>query len=70
MIYRSKGLPFREADEKLRIACGSDARDNAILEMFLATGCRVSEVANMRIEDIDIKDKRNPSNGTAEVFQS
>ena len=43
--------------EKLRIACGSDARDNAILEMFLATGCRVSEVANMRIEDIDIKEE-------------
>lgn len=43
--------------EKLRIACGSDVRDNAILEVFLATGCRVSEVAHMRIEDIDIKEE-------------
>lgn len=51
-----QALTAREV-EKLRIACGSDARDNAILEMFLATGCRVSEVANMRIEDIDIKEE-------------
>lgn len=51
-----QALTAREV-EKLRIACGADARSNAILEMFLATGCRVSEVANMRIEDIDIKEE-------------
>lgn len=39
--------------EKLRIACGSDVRDNAVLELFLATGCRVSEVVGMRAEDIN-----------------
>ena len=51
-----KELTAREV-EKLRIACGSDVRDNAILEVFLATGCRVSEVAGMKIEDIDIKEE-------------
>ena len=44
-----QALTAREV-EKLRIACGSDVRDNAILEVFLATGCRVSEVAGMKIE--------------------
>lgn len=41
--------------EKMRIACGTDIRDNAVLELFLATGCRVSEVVGMQIEDIDLK---------------
>lgn len=43
--------------EKMRIACGSDIRKNAILEMFLATGCRVSELVHMNIEDIDFDDE-------------
>lgn len=41
--------------EKLRIACGTDIRDNAVLELFLASGCRVGEVVGMRVEDIDFK---------------
>lgn len=49
-----EALTGREV-EKLRIACGTDMRDNAVLELFLTTGCRVSEVAGMRVEDIDLK---------------
>ena len=49
-----EALTSREV-EKLRIACGADIRDNAVLELFLATGCRVSEVVGMRIEDIDLQ---------------
>ena len=50
-----EALTAREV-EKLRIACGANIRDNAVLELFLATGCRVSEVVGMRIEDINLRD--------------
>lgn len=49
-----EALTSREV-EKLRIACGTDTRDNAVLELFLATGCRVSEVVGMRVEDINLQ---------------
>lgn len=49
-----QALSAREV-EKLRIACGTNVRDNAVLELFLATGCRVSEVVNMKLEDVDLK---------------
>lgn len=41
--------------EKMRIACGENIRENAVLELFLATGCRVSEVVNMRLENLDLQ---------------
>ena len=49
-----EALTSREV-EKLRIACGANVRDNAVLELFLATGCRVSEVVGMMVEDIDLQ---------------
>lgn len=49
-----EALNSREV-EKLRIACGSNIRDNLVLELFLATGCRVSEVVGMRVEEIDLE---------------
>lgn len=39
--------------EKLRIACKTD-RERALLELLFATGCRISDVVNMNISDIDI----------------
>ena len=39
----------------MRIACGENIRDNLVLELFLATGCRVSEVVGMRVEEIDLE---------------
>ena len=42
--------------EKMRIACGADIRDNTVLELFLATGCRVSEVVNMHLEELNLQD--------------
>lgn len=38
--------------ELMRRACKTDF-DEALFEIFYSTGCRVSEVANMRIDDID-----------------
>ena len=49
-----EALTSREV-EKLRIACGTNIRDNAVLELFLASGCRVSEVVSMRVEDMGLQ---------------
>ncbi len=44
-----------EEVEKLRMAC-TDVRERAILEMLLATGCRLSELVGMNTEDLNSKD--------------
>ena len=49
-----EALNSREV-EKMRIACGANIRDNLVLELFLATGCRVSEVVGMKVEEIDLE---------------
>lgn len=51
-----QSLTVREV-EKLRIACGTNLRDNVVLELFLATGCRASEVVHMKIEDINLQEE-------------
>lgn len=46
-----KSLTLQEL-EKLRLACQTN-RERALLEFIFATGCRVSEVVNINISDID-----------------
>lgn len=46
-----KSLTVEEL-EKLRIACKDD-RERALVEFLFATGCRVSEVVDCNIEDLD-----------------
>jgi integrase/recombinase XerC len=35
----------------------ADRRDQAILRLFLDTGCRLSEIANLTTEDLDLEDQ-------------
>lgn len=39
--------------ERLRIAC-KDVKERALLEFLFATGCRVSEVVNTNVSDLDL----------------
>lgn len=45
----------REELSHVKAAC-STVRDKAIIELFYSTGCRLSELANINIEDIDFDD--------------
>src|SRR5256884_7195591 len=49
------GRQVLRSDEYTKILslAGANARDYAILQVFLQTGIRVSELANLKIEDID-----------------
>ncbi|MBY6761795.1 tyrosine-type recombinase/integrase [Clostridium botulinum] len=47
-----KALTIEEL-EKIRLAC-KDVRERALVEFIFATGCRVSEVVEVNIEDLDI----------------
>jgi integrase/recombinase XerC len=42
----------------LRDACRVDLRLSAIIELLLQTGMRIGELANLKIDDIDVKKKR------------
>lgn len=47
----------REEIEPCRDAVSND-REKALLELMLSTGMRVSEIANLRIEDIDFQKRK------------
>ena len=51
-----KSLTLQEL-EKLRLACQTN-RERALLEFIFATGCRVSEIVNVNISDIDFNTNR------------
>lgn len=43
--------------ERMRIAC-TDTRDRALIEMLACTGCRVSELSNISLNDVDFLRKK------------
>ena len=43
--------------EYLRMAC-KNVREQAIVEFLYSTGCRISELSNVKLSDIDWKDKK------------
>ena len=55
-LANDKDPRYLSADEyrRLRLAASYHARDAAIIEVFLQTGMRLSEVAGLTLDDIDI----------------
>lgn len=58
-LIRARKIPHRlprylslEEVERL-IAAAKTPRGRALIELFYSTGCRLSEVANMKVEDVD-----------------
>ncbi len=55
--YLPQVFGYRQIDELLAVPDDSDplaARDQAILELFYATGLRVSELVGLRVEDVQL----------------
>ena len=55
MRPRAKKLPptLTQAQVKKLLKAAQNPRDRAIVELFYATGCRVSELTTIRVEEID-----------------
>lgn len=54
---RAVSRALTEANVKRLIKAADNPRDRAMFEMFYATGCRASELLNMRMEDLDMRTK-------------
>lgn len=65
VIVKEKRLPKHlSVDEMTKLisaATGVDGdlsvRDRALLELWYASGCRISEIAGLKVQDIDLKEK-------------
>lgn len=52
-------VPLSEEEiERIRVACEGDKRDLALVEFFLSTGVRVSELCHVNLEDVDFLNNR------------
>ena len=49
--------PLNEEQVEMLRDCMLSRRDRAILEFFLSTGCRVAEVGNVKVRDLDMTNK-------------
>ena len=49
--------PLNEEQVEMLRDCMLSRRDRAILEFFLSTGCRVAEVGNVKVKDLDMTNK-------------
>jgi site-specific recombinase XerD len=56
-VHRPLPKTLSEANVKRLIKAAGNARDRAIFELFYATGCRVSELVEIRLTDIDFANK-------------
>lgn len=58
----------KSEEEKLYLSC-RNLRDRALLEYFFATGCRVSEVCDAKLSDIDFFEKKVQVIGKGSKFR-
>ena len=49
--------PLSEEEINRLIEAGGSLRDRAVIEFFYATGCRISELAGVRVEDVNWDDR-------------
>jgi len=56
-VVRPLPRTLSEQNVKKLIRAAGSVRNRAIFELFYATGCRVSELVNIRIEDVDFAKK-------------
>jgi site-specific recombinase XerD len=54
---RKRSIPRSLSEKNIvrLIAAAQNPRDKAIIEVFYATGCRASELLNIRLDDVDFK---------------
>jgi integrase/recombinase XerD len=54
---RKRSIPRSLSEKNIArlIAAARNPRDKAIVEVFYATGCRASELLNIRLDDVDFK---------------
>lgn len=50
----SRPAPLTESDIQRLITATQNPRERGLVELFYATGCRLTEVAQLRIEDVDL----------------
>jgi integrase/recombinase XerD len=54
---KEPGILYREQYKALLYEASDNPRDYAIIMTFLQTGIRLSELANLRLEDMDFENK-------------
>lgn len=55
--WRSNPRPLTEAQVRRFIAATRNIRDRALVEFFYSTGCRLSELIHLRVEDLDLNSR-------------
>lgn len=53
-VEKKERLPFSDVEVQLILNACDDIRNTAIIHFLLSTGCRVSELCDLRISDVDL----------------
>jgi site-specific recombinase XerD len=56
-------LHLSEVEIRRLISATETSRETALVEFFYATGCRMSEVRNLRVQDVDVKARNSRVTG-------